>query len=92
MSEGINNFQIEEAFNNLNDPDINDSFVGVFSANQMTKFIDYQSMMSEKKGKYPFLITNTDGSDKKGTNWWSILDIEPKADIFFFDTFGVDGL
>ena len=49
-------------------------------------------MMSEKKGKYPFLITNTDGSDKKGTNWWSIPDIEPKADIFFFDTFGIDGL
>ena len=42
MSEGIDNFQIEEAFNNLNDPDINDSFIGVFPANQMTKFIDYQ--------------------------------------------------
>ena len=23
---------------------------------------------------------------------WSILDIEPKADIFFFDSFGIDGL
>ena len=51
MSKGIDNFQIEEAFNNLNDPDINDSFIGVFPANQMTKFIDYQSMMSEKKRK-----------------------------------------
>ena len=51
MSEGIDNFQIEEAFNNLNDPDINDSFIGVFPANQMTKFIDYQSMISEKKRK-----------------------------------------
>ena len=92
MSEGISNFQIEEAFKNLNDPDINDNFVGAFPANQMTKFIDYKPMMSERKGKYPFLIANTDGSDKKGTHWWSILDIEPKADIFFFDTFGVDGL
>ena len=33
MSEGIINFQIEEAFKNLNDPDINDSFVGAFPAN-----------------------------------------------------------
>ena len=49
-------------------------------------------MMSEKKGKYPFLKANTDDSDKKGTHWWSILDIEPKAYIFFFNTFGVDGL
>ena len=38
------------------------------------------------------MIANTDSSDKKGAHWWSILDIEPKADIFFFDTFGVDGL
>ena len=38
------------------------------------------------------MIANTDSSDKKGTHWWSILDIEPKADIFFFDTFGADGL
>ena len=52
----------------------------------MTKFIDYKSMMSEKKVKYPFLIANTDDSEKKGTHWWSILNIEPKTDIFFFDT------
>ena len=38
------------------------------------------------------MIANTDSSDKKDTHWWSILDIEPKADIFFFDTFGADGL
>ena len=85
MSEGIINFQTEESFKNLNDPDINDNFVGAFRANQMTKFIDYKSMMSEKKkeAKYPFLIANTDDSDKKGTHWWSILDIEPKTGTFF---------
>ena len=33
MSEGISNFQIEEAFKNLNDPNINDNFVGAFPAN-----------------------------------------------------------
>ena len=49
MSGGISNFQIEEAFKNINDSDINDNFVGVFPANQMTKFIDYKSMISEKR-------------------------------------------
>ena len=29
---------------------------------------------------------------KQGTHWWSILDIEPKTDIFFLDSFGLDGL
>ena len=25
-------------------------------------------------------------------HWWSILDIEPRNDIFFFDSFGLDCL
>ena len=49
-------------------------------------------MICEKKGKYPFIITNADSSSKSATHWWSILDIEPKTDIFFFDSFGFDGL
>ena len=44
-------------------------------------------MISEKEEKYPFIIANTDASSKSGTHWWNILDIEPKADIFFFDFF-----
>ena len=55
----------------------------------MNKFIDHASMVSDKE-KYPFIIAKTDNSEKPGVHWWSILDIEPKADIFFFDSFGVD--
>ena len=84
MSEGISNFQIEEALRNFNNLDINENFVGAFPANHMNKFVDYKSIISEKKVKYPFLIANTDSSDKKGMHWWSILDIEPKTYLFFF--------
>ena len=49
-------------------------------------------MISEKKGKYSFIIANTDSSEKDGTHWWSILNTEPKTDTFFFDFFGLDGL
>ena len=45
-----------------------------------------------KKRKYPFIIANTDVSSKSGPHWWSILGIEPKVDIFFFDSFGIGGL
>ena len=48
--------------------------------------------MISDPGKYPFIIANTDASDKPGVHWWSILDIEPRTDIFFFDSFGLDGL
>ena len=43
-------------------------------------------MISDKKGKYPFVIANTDSSEKGGTHWWSILDIELKQ-IFFLRFF-----
>ena len=49
MSEGISNFQIEEALKNINDPDISDNFVYAFPANQMNKSIHYKSMISEKR-------------------------------------------
>ena len=83
MSKRISNFQTEKALKDISDPDINDNFVGAFHANHMSRFIDYKRMISERKGKYPFTIANTDGSDKNGTHWWSILDIEPRRDLFF---------
>ena len=54
--------------------------------------INHAAMISEKKGKYPFIIANTNSSEKEGTHWWSILNIDPKQDIFFFDSFELDGL
>ena len=53
-------------------------------------FLDFKKMMKGKK--YPFLIVNTDRSDKKGTHWWSILDIDCKNDFLLFDSFGIKGL
>ena len=82
MSEGISNFQTESTIKNLNDEDIMKNFVGVFPANRMNKFINFKVMISEKTGKYPFFIANTDSLDKNGAHWWSIQGIEPKTDLF----------
>ena len=92
MIVGISNFQIEEAFKNIGDEDIGNNFVGVFSSNHMNKFINHKLMISEKKENICSMIANTDAFSKSGTYLWSILDIEPKTDIFFFDSFGIDGL
>ena len=84
MSSGISNFNTEKKFENIGDDDIKNNFVGVFPWNKMNKFIDHKLMISERKGKYPFIIANTGSSSKSGTHWWSILNIEPKSHIFFF--------
>ena len=79
---GISNGQIEKAFRDLGDPDLLDNFVGVFPSDYLNKFVNHAAMINNS-GKYPFIIANTDDSQKDGTHWWSILDIEPKTDIFF---------
>ena len=48
--------------------------------------------MIEDSGKFSFIIANTDASDKLGVHRWSIIDIEPRNDIFFFDSYGIEGL
>ena len=62
--EGISNFQIGE----IDDEDLLKNFVGVFPSNYINKFIDHASMISDKV-KYPFIIANTDVSDKPGVHW-----------------------
>ena len=88
---GISNYQIEDAFKKIGDEDLLENFFGVFPSSYMNRFINHAVMLSDR-WKYPFIIANTDASDKPGVHWWSILDIEPKTDIFFFDSFGLDGL
>ena len=89
--DGISNTQIEKAFREIDDPDLLNNFVGVFPSDYLNKFLNHAAMINNS-GKYPFIIVNTDGSEKQGTHWWSILDIEPRTDIFFFDLYGLDGL
>lgn len=69
MAEGISNFQIEEAFKSMKDQGIGNNFVGAFPSNYMNKFIDHALMISEKKGKFPFIIANIGASSKQGTHW-----------------------
>ena len=68
MSKGISNFQIEKTVENINDEDINNNFVGVFPSNYMNKFTKH-AVISQKKGKYPFIIANNGNSEKGGTHW-----------------------
>ena len=53
MTQGISNFQIEKAFENIIDINIKDKFVGVFPANHMNRFINYKSRISEKRENIP---------------------------------------
>ena len=90
---GISNEAIEDFFEKVNDEDLKNNFIGVFPSNFINKFISYHSIIKDRsKVKYPFIIMNTDRSDRAGTHWWSFLDLHPKKEIFLFDSFGFEGL
>ena len=89
---GILNEAIEDFFEKINDEDLKSNFIGVFPSNFINKFISYHSIIKDRsKVKYPFIIMNTDRSDRAGTHWWSFLDLHQKKEIFLFDSFGFEG-
>ena len=87
---GILNETIVKFFENETDDDLTSNFVGVFPSNYVTKFISFHEMMIEKN-RYPFIIMNTDCSNKNSTHWWSFLDLHERKEIFLFDNFGFEG-
>ena len=47
--------------------------------------------MTEIRTRYPFIIMNTDCSDKKGTHWRGFLDLHPEKENFLSDSLGFEG-
>ena len=88
---GISNFTIKTIINEI-DGDLKQNFVGVFPSNETFKFFNFKHLIREKTAPYPFMIMNTDRSDKDGEHWWSLLKISCKEQIFLFDSFGFIGL
>ena len=91
MSGGISNEEVIKFFENVEDNDLKENFVGVFPSNHINKFISFHKLVRDADKKYPFIIMNTDRSDKAGTHWWSFLDLHPRKEIFLFDSFGFEG-
>ena len=81
---GISNIGIEKCFSNEENDDLKKkNYVGVYSSNNLTRYIDFHDVFNERNAKYPFSIFNTDRNNKAGTHWWSFLDIHPKKNCFY---------
>ena len=82
---GISNATIEKFINEREDDDFKNNFIGVFSSNQIFRFINFHKLINEKNVQHPFMIMNTDRDNKKGTHWWRFLEFHTRRDIFLFD-------
>ena len=88
---GITNIEIEKLFDDETNEDLKRNFMGVYSSDSITKYINFYDIIKEKKAKHSFAIFNTDRESKPGTHWWSFLDIHPKKYLLLFDSFGFAG-
>ena len=88
---GITNIEIGKSFDNEMNDDLKRNFMGVYLSDSIKEYINIYDIIKEKRAKYQLAIFNTDRKNKPGTHWWSFLDIYPKKDLSFFDSFGFIG-
>ena len=90
MSKGIINFQIDKFFKEKNET-VQKNYMGTYSIDSITKYIDFYSINKKRNAQYPLTIFNTAKENEAGKHWWSFLDIRPKNSLFLFDSLGLDG-
>ena len=91
MKKGMSNFQTDDFFKDEENEDLKKNFMGTYSIDSITKYINFYEIIKWRNAKYPFAISNTDKENKPGIHWWSFMDIHPKYNLFLFDSFGLEG-
>ena len=89
MSKGRSNFQIDDFFKEEENKDLKNNYMGTYSIDSITKYINFYEIIKKRNAKYPFAIFNTDKENHPGVHWWSFLDINLKNNLFLFDSFGI---
>ena len=91
MNKGLSNFWIDDFFSDEQNEESKNNYMGTYSMNSITKYINFYEIIKRRNGKYPFAIFNTDKENELGVHWWSFMDIHPKNNLFLFDSFGIEG-
>ena len=83
MSKGISNLEINRFFENEENQDCKNNYMGVCSIDSFTRYINFYEIIKKRNGKYPFAIFNTDKYNKPRTHWWSFMDIHLENNIIW---------
>ena len=91
MNKGLSNFQIDDFSKDEENKNLKKNYMGTYSIDSITKYINFYKIIIRRNAKYPFAIFNTDIENEPGIHWWSFMDIHPKNNLFLFDSFGLEG-
>lgn len=69
----ISKFDIEKVIKISNNQHLKNKFAGVYPSNHLNRFVDFHKPSPFQKVIYPYLISNTDRSDKTGTHCGTLL-------------------
>ena len=86
ISKGISNFEINKFFENEENKDLKNDYMGVYSIDSIIRYINFYEIWKKENGKYPFRIFNADKHNKPGMHWWSFIHIHPKRNLLLFDS------
>ena len=65
---GITNIEIEKFFDDETNNDLIINFMGIYSSDSITKYINFYDIIKERRAKYPFAIFINDRENKPGTH------------------------
>ena len=83
MSMLISNFQIDDFFKDKENEDLKKNYMGTYSIDSITRYINFYEIIKRRDAKYPFEIINTEKENEPGIHWWSYIDIHPKITYFY---------
>ena len=75
MSKGINHFQIDRSFKEEDNEELKKNYMGTFSIDSITKYINFYEIIKHRNAKYIFAIFNTSKENEPGKHWWSFFNI-----------------
>ena len=91
MSKGLSNFKIDNFYEDEENDNLKNNYMGTYSIDSITKYINFCEIIKKRNAKYPFAIFNTNNENQPGVHWRSFLDINPKSNLFIFDPLGIEG-
>ena len=69
MSKGLSNFQIDGFFKDEENEELKKNYMGTYSIDSITKYINFYEIIKNRNAKYPFAIFNTDKHTQPGKHW-----------------------
>ena len=82
MNKEISNIKIEKFFNDEQNEDFKKNYMGFYSMDSITRYINFYEIIKKRNAKYPFAAFYADRHNEPGTHWWSFMDIHPKKKEF----------